>query len=388
MNAETTLIRARLRAPFVSAWGSIGERGLLLLALEGADGACGWGEAAPLEGYDGVSIDDVRAALEDCRGVLAASDGVAREELLAACTSLAVLPQAIAAVDLALWDLAARRAGVPVWRLLGESLAGPAAAVATPEPVAVNATLASPDRDGAARQAAAARGAGFRCLKLKVGTGDDAGRLAAVRAAAGPQMAIRLDANGAWSVEQAIASLHALAPAGIELCEEPVSGLDPTRELVESLDRDRELPVDGLAESDEPPAGVEQLRESTRIPIAIDETAAQPGALDRRVCDAVCLKIARCGGITGMLDAARLARASGYQVYLASTLDGPLGIAAALHAAVALRGAAALEPDRACGLATLSLFRGRPDVLGVRDGRIALPPGPGLGDGLVEWYRS
>ena len=184
------------------------------------------------------------------------------------------------------------------------------------------------DRAGAAGEAARARSAGFRCVKVKVGIGDDAGRIAAVRAAAGPEIAIRLDANGAWTVSEADAALRALEPAGIELCEEAVTGVAQTQ----------------------------ALSALSTVPLAIDETAAAPGALDERVCDAVCLKIARCGGITGLLDAARRARAVGYEVYIASTLDGPLGIAAALHAA------AALEPDRPCGLATLELFadRGRP----------------------------
>ncbi len=86
----------------------------------------------------------------------------------------------------------------------------------------------------------------------------------------------------------------------------------------------------------------------------------------------MCLKIARCGGISGVLDAAERARRAGYRVYLASTLDGPLGIAAALHAA------AVVQPDFACGLATLSLFAGGDDRLPAVEGRIAVPGGPGL----------
>jgi L-alanine-DL-glutamate epimerase-like enolase superfamily enzyme len=114
----------------------------------------------------------------------------------------------------------------------------------------------------------------------------------------------------------------------------------------------------------------------------MDETAAAPGALDRRVCAAACLKIARCGGISASLEAARRARAAGYEVYLASTLDGPLGIAAALHAAAAIR------PDRAGGLATLKVFRDREPPLSVRGGRMAVPSGDGLGDDLAAWYRG
>ena len=96
-------------------------------------------------------------------------------------------------------------------------------------------------------------------------------------------------------------------------------------------------------------------------PVAADESARDPGVFSRRVCDAICLKIARCGGISGLVRDAAAARAAGYEVYLASTLDGPLGIAAALHAA------AVVVPDRHCGLATLDRF----------DARIRCPPAPG-----------
>jgi L-alanine-DL-glutamate epimerase-like enolase superfamily enzyme len=252
----------------------------------------------------------------------------------------------VAAIDLALWDLEGRRTGQPVWRLLGARVA---------EPVEVNYTIAASDRAGAAGQAAEAKAAGFRCVKAKVGIGDDAGRLAAVRAVLGPGVAIRLDANGAWSVQEAAAALRALEPIGIELCEEPVRGLEQTRRLA------AEIPG---------------------VPLALDETASAIGALERRACQAVCLKIAGCGGISGLLDAARRARDAGYEVYLASTLDGPLGIAAALHAAAVLR------LERPCGLATLALFADREDPLPPRDGRIQVPAGAGLGDGLLPWYRA
>jgi o-succinylbenzoate synthase len=340
---DVQIVSGRLRAPFVSATGSLEARELVLVRLEHGDGQLGFGEAAPLPSYDGVTVEDVRVALEDCREVIGRGETLGRRRLLAECARLAVLPQATAAIDLALWDLEGRRAADPVWRLLG---------AAEPEPVAVNYSIAAADRASAAAEALAASRAGFRALKLKVGIGDDAGRLGAVRAAAGPEVAIRLDANGAWTVEQAIASLAALEPAGIELCEEPVSGLD----------------------------GIAQLSRLTALPLAIDETTSVPGALERRVCDAVCLKIGRSAGITGVIDSARRARAAGYEVYLASTLDGPLGIAAALHAA------AVIAPDRPSGLATLALFADRADPLPPSNGQIAVPDGLGLGDGLLGWY--
>ncbi len=333
-----------MRAPFVSGTRSIEARELLLLTVEDPEGNVGFGEAAPLPGYHQVTGEQVSAALEDCLGTLERANRFDRAELLAECTRRAVLPEAVAAIDLALWDLEGRRARQPVWRLLGAAGA---------PPVEVNATIGAIDRAGAAAAAAAARDQAFRCLKVKVGVGDDGGRLAAVRAVAGPACALRIDANGAWSVAEAIASLRALEPIGIELCEQPVAGITEIRAVARA-------------------AGV---------PVAIDESIRAPGALDRRHCEAVCLKVAACGGITGLIDAARRARAAGYSVYLASTLDGPLGIAAALHAATVIR------PDRPCGLATLTTFDDPENPLPASRGEIAVPAGDGLGDDLQDWYR-
>jgi L-Ala-D/L-Glu epimerase len=343
VNLRIQRLEARLHVPFVAAWGSVTDRPLVLVALEDDDGHIGLGEAAPLPGYHGVNVEDVLEALEAARHIVAALAKGTPDQVLSEWRRMAVTP-AVAAIDMAIWDLEARRAGMPVWQLLGAAGA---------EPVEVNATIAADDRAGAAAQAAAARAAGFRCVKCKVGIGDDAGRLAAVRAVLGRDVAIRLDANGAWSVEEAVASLQALAPIQVELCEEPVRGLAQTSAVAEAV---------------------------PQVPIALDETASAAGALEDQVCQAVCLKIAGCGGITGLLDAARTARAAGYEVYLGSTLDGPLGIAAALHVAAAIR------PDRPCGLATLGLFAEREDPLLPKAGRMAIPDGSGLGEGLRDWY--
>jgi L-alanine-DL-glutamate epimerase-like enolase superfamily enzyme len=235
---------------------------------------------------------------------------------------------------------------MPAWRLLSEM-------AAAPEPVRVNWTLTAADRSGAVQEAAQARTAGFDTIKVKVAIGDDHGRLAAIRAFAGPDMSIRIDANGAWTPLEARAALRALEPVGIELCEEPVAGVAEIRELAAD----------------------------TEIPLALDESATDPAALPDPVCDLMCLKISRCGGLSGLLETARRARAAGYEVFLASTLDGPLGIAAALHAAAVLR------PARASGLATLAMFSDREDPLPPTAGRIPVPAGRGLGDGLLDWYR-
>ena len=329
----------RLKRALETSFGTITDRELALVALTGEDGVTGYGEAAPLPAYDGVSIERVWQALQDYQLVLADVRGSNGAQMIDACRQVHDLPAALAAMDMALWDRAGRRAGRPVAALITDS---PAATIE------VNATLTAADRAGAAEEAAQAVQQGFSCLKVKVGTGDDSGRLAAVRAAAGPHVALRIDANGVWEIEEAVRAIDALAPVGLELVEEPTHGLQAVR----------------------------RVRERVAVRIAIDETAAEHGALGAGVADAVCLKISRCGGITGLLAAATLVRASGAEVYLASTLDGPLGVAAAVHAAAALASRGPIAP---CGLATLGLFEGLEEEMPVHEGRIAVPHKPGLG---------
>lgn len=328
----------RLRTPISTAFGDIRERELLVFELTGADGVTGRGEAAPLTPYDGVPLEVAAEALAVYASIAQSfDDDTPGAILLDACRDAADIPVALAAVDLALWDRAGRRAGRTVASLLTD---------APLDRVPVNATIGALDRASAATAAAAARAAGYGCLKLKVGVGDDAGRVAAVRAAAGPGMLLRLDANGAWDVEQAVAAIEALSPAGLEFVEEPVHGLEALR----------------------------AVRERVAVRIAMDETAEDVGSLIAGGADAVCLKISRCGGISALLAQAALVRAGGAEVYVASTFDGPLGIAAGVHVAAALR------VEAACGLATLEhLDIEIPEVLRVRDGSIAVPPGPGLG---------
>ncbi len=322
-------VRYALRAPLQTAWGDLHEREVLVVRLDHPDGFWGEGEAAPLEPSDGVSLGAARAALDAYAAVLAETEPTA--DLLAACRAERDLPQALAAIDMALWDHASRRTQTSLARLIDPRAA---------REVAVNATIGASDRSQAAAAATAAVGDGFRCVKVKVGIGDDAGRLAAVRAAVGPDVQIRVDANGAWgTVSEALANLHALAPIGLELCEEPVHGIEALR----------------------------AVREESPVRIAMDETHA-PGS---GAADLVCLKISR-GGISAVLDDARAARAAGSGIYLASTFDGPLGIAAGVHAAAALR------ISRPCGLATLSAFAEATGGPEPRGGSIAVPSIPGL----------
>jgi L-alanine-DL-glutamate epimerase-like enolase superfamily enzyme len=257
-------------------------------------------------------------------------------------------PQVRTAEEMARLDLEARREGRP----LGEPGA---------EAIAVNRTLgAGPPEEVAARAADGVRD-GYACFKVKVGLPDDAERVAAVRRAVGSWPAIRLDANGAWGVEEAIGAIERLAVNDIQLVEQPC------RTLTEMA----------------------SVRRSVSVPVAADESVSTAdevrAAAVARACDIVNVKLAPSGGFSAAREALREARAHGLETYLSSTLDGPWGIAAALQLAAAER------VQMACGLATLELFdaslaRALPAP---HDGLMAVPQGPGLGvavddDALAE----
>jgi len=302
MEARVEEVAHRLRVPWRTAAGAVRERRVLVLHLRDGDGDVeGAGEAAPLD----LPLDACRSALDAACSVLRETGD--RALALRACAGL---PPAAAAVDVAFWNLAAARAGRPVWSLLG---------AAEPAEFEVNAALGADDDPASA--------AGFSTVKLKVGLADDVARVRAVRETIGHEPKLRVDANGAWTVDEALRRLHELAPFGIELCEEPVHGV----------------------------AAMRAVRAAAPVPVAVDETATAANALVPGVADYACLKLAAWGGISPVVAAARRARRAGMRIYLASSLDGPVGIAAARDVA------AAIAPDAACGLDTLRLFANVPE---------------------------
>jgi O-succinylbenzoate synthase len=222
--------------------------------------------------------------------------------------------------------------------------------------VRCNATLPAGDAEQVVAGARSWASRGFDTFKLKLGVGDDLRQVGAVREALGPEALIRVDANGSWSRDDAIAILGKLEPLRIELAEQPTEHL-----------RDMAAVATG-----------------TQIPIAADESVASSKQAARAVraeaCELATVKLAKVGGIGG---AAGIAKH--LPVYLSSALDGPVGIAAAAHACQAIYREAP-DPGLAHGLATQELFA---ETIAsreceVRDGHLHLPEGPGLGVEIDE----
>jgi o-succinylbenzoate synthase len=355
--AELVPYALPFREPYVTARGTLRRREMILLRLHTDEGIVGLGEAVPLSLRGGDDLARVERRLARATRRLARQDisdfrgGAALQAAVGAFVHAAagrrLPPPVAAALEMALFDLAGKATSTPLWRLLGADAA---------HPVRCNATLVAGQPDRVAQSARAWAAGGFETFKLKLGVGDDLRQVAAVREALGESALIRVDANASWSREDAIAILRRLEPSRIELAEQPTAGL-------------RDMAA---------------VAEATEIPIAADESVTTGKEAARAVraeaCELATVKLAKTGGIGGVAGIAQH-----LPVYLSSALDGPVGIAAAAHAAQAIYREAP-DPGLAHGLATQRLFA---DAIASRecelsDGELRVPDGPGLGVEIDE----
>jgi D-galactarolactone cycloisomerase len=255
------------------------------------------------------------------------------------------LAQAIAGVDIALWDLAARRAGQPLWRMLGG---------AGSDRLPAYASGINPDR--AAAQAQDAKAAGFRAFKLKIGFGReiDLGNLRSLRDALGPETPIAVDANQAWDLTSAVETSRDLAPYEPIWLEEPLAADAPLHEW-------------------------RHLAATSPIPLAAGENLRGEGAFDEAIGSGAFGVIqpdaAKWGGISGCLPLARRVLAAGLR-YCPHWLGGGIGLMASAHLLAAAGGDGMLEVD--CNPNPLREGLAMP-FPALEDGRVVLPDRPGLG---------
>ncbi len=334
--------------PYVTARGRLERREMVLVRLRTDEGVEGLGEAVPLSLRGGPSLAEIEREVRDSiapnlGGIDLEQDPTPTLRPIAGGLSR----QTAAAIEVARLDLESKLAGIPLWRLLGAT---------TAKPVSCNATLVAGPPSAVASGAERWAQRGFSSFKLKVGVPDDVDQVEAVRRAVGQGAKIRVDANGAWSPQQAVERLAAMEPFGLELAEQPAADLE----------------------------GLAVVRSQTAIPIAADESVTDANdarrAIELGACQLATVKVAKAGGIGVARSIAGV-----LPVYLSSALDGPVGIAAAAHLAQVLPGKG-VPGGLAHGLATQLLFAGT--VAGAQcelsDGLLHLPEGPGLGVEIDE----
>lgn len=350
---EAFAYRVPIATPVKVAFGTFRDRPCVIVRVVDRDGAEGFGEAWcnwPAVGAEHrarLAVDLGERLIGrtfESPADLFHSLTAELEVLVLQTGEVGPIAQAVAGIDIAVNDLAARKAGLPLHRFLGGDPV---------ESVPVYATGINPDAPEAF--ALARRAEGHRSFKLKIGFGDelDLRNLKAMRDALGPDAAIMTDANQSFDLPRAMRIARQVAPLRLGWIEEPLRVDAPAADWR------------ALAEiSPTPLAGGENLQGEPLL------AACRDGVLSVIQPDAT-----KWGGCSGTITAARAAVAAG-RSYCPHVFGGGIATLASLHLLAAAGGPGLLEFD-CFPNAGRELIIG--DLLPVREGRVPVPEGPGLG---------
>ena len=349
---EHWVFRAPVAEPVANAFGAMSNRPALFLRLSASDGAWGWGEVFcnfPQVGAEHRArlVDSIfRPLLEGASADAPATVRALLEQrthwIAIQCGEPGPFAQITGAIDQALWDMAARRAGQPLWRHLGGA-------------PRIRAYASGIGPDGVTDIAMGKWREGYRAFKLKVGFGidRDVANLAGLRAALGPDATIMCDANQKWQPAEALGCIERLAPCSPLWIEEPIS-------------------------ADESPATWRALAGQSAVPLAAGENLRGQPAFEEAITQGylqfVQPDVGKWGGISGGLEVARRARAHGV-AYCPHWLAGGIGLAASMHALAA----SGSEGGYAEVDANPNPLREEVFPFDVAEGWVTLSDAPGLG---------
>mgnify|MGYP004570624783 FL=1 len=293
--------------PFKTALRTVEAVNDIVVRVIADDGSVGYGEAPPTAVITGDTTGSILCAVRDF--IRPALVGMELDDLdavmakLDGCMVHNTTPKA--AVDMALYDLWAKAQGKPLYQLLG----GARTSFKTDITISVNPV------DQMVADSLDAVQQGFDILKVKVGKEGlaDVERMAAIRAAVGPEVKLRVDANQGWTAEQSVAIIRAMEDKGlnIELVEQPV----PAHDL----------------------AGLKAVTAAVDTPILADEAVFScydaANLIEQKAADLINIKLMKTGGIHNALKICRMAEEHGVECMIGCMLESRLSVAAAAHLA-------------------------------------------------------
>jgi L-alanine-DL-glutamate epimerase-like enolase superfamily enzyme len=336
----------KMLAPFRIATMVADHAPNMLVRLHTDTGLAGWGEGSPLHSIVGETQAICITAAQELKPLLLGRNPLEIAGLVREMEHF--LPHnatARSAFDMALHDLAAQAAGMPLYRYLGGA----------PRVMETDLTigLCPPEEAGAKAREVVAQG--FRIIKIKLGTTveADVARVRNIREAVGPEITLRIDANQGWDRQTALRALNAMAVFDVEFCEQPLRGHDV--------------------------AGLRMLRQQAAIPVMADEAVFSAAEALRLITEQAVpyfnIKLSKSGGIHNALKIATLAEAGGVQCMVGCMLESRLGLTAGAHFACATDAVRFFDLDTFVEQAEDPIEGG----MQVTEGRITLPETPGLG---------
>ena len=324
-----------------------------LVTIIADNGFSGIGCAAPSGDVTGESNEMCEAALDGALADLVAGIEVPADPSSIALDASSLVPEcpaARAAVDIALWDLASKRANEPLVRYWGGN----------PIPVPTSVTIGICDVQQTLKEAGSWLERGYRVLKVKIGEDLDVDlqRLRSLRELTGPGCLIRVDANQGYDLEGARRLLRDSADLNIEMFEQPLAQDD----------------LDGLAE----------LTAGSNVPVIADEAAGTIAEcqeiVDRQAAHGINIKLMKCGGPSAAKIIHDYAHARGLSLMLGCNDETRISIAAAVHLAQSMPGLRYADLDGHMDIAEDPAAGG----FEIRDGLMHLLDRPGLGVELTE----
>jgi L-alanine-DL-glutamate epimerase-like enolase superfamily enzyme len=347
-SCEVVSVDLPLREGYRIANQTIGFVRNVLVRVESDEGIAGLGGAAPANNEGGESDESCLAALSGPLRELALGAEVPQDPCPLADQALRVaegFPAARAALDMALWDLAARHAGVPLVRFWG----------GVPKPLLTSVTIGVCDVEATLAAARDWVAQGFRTLKVKIGedVSLDTERLLKMREALGPDVTLRVDGNQGYSLEDARTLLRATDGLDLEMLEQPLDARD-----LESMCA---------------------LRGESRVPIVADEAAGTieecAEIVERGAAHGINIKLMKCGGPSAARSIHDHAHAAGLSLMLGCNDETRISIAAAAHLALAMPGLKYADLDGHMDLVRDPASGG----FEMRDGCLHVGERPGLG---------
>ncbi len=335
-----------LHEPFRIAIGTMAAVNGVLVRVLTDSGLYGIGEACPFLPITGETQESNIAAARAIREIILDKDPLRIEALVDGFGKIVHSnPSAVAAYDMALYDLLGKAAGLPLYKLFG----GYRSSFETDLTTGLN----TPEKMVASVKKSLALG--YRQIKIKVGEDPemDLIRVAAVREAIGPEVKLRLDANQGWTVPQAMWVLKRMEPYKIEFCEQPVKDSDIY--------------------------GLKQVRTQSPVPIMADESLFSPAdaikLIKEEACDYFNIKLMKSGGLHNSLKIAHVAAAANLKCMVGCMLETRLGLTAAAHLVASQKNIVFADLDGNSEHQVDPIIGG----IKIEKGTIYLPEEPGLG---------